>query len=100
MRATSRIVCLSNLTISWVCLLYTSSIYRFRLASPEIFIGKRGGFAPYTPGGPHPATVTLGHNFRSAGNIIDQINDVFACVMSRTVGDVDYNCLLYTSRCV
>lgn len=43
------------------------SIYRFRLASPEIFIGKRGGFAPYTPGGPHPATVTLGHNFRSAG---------------------------------
>lgn len=30
------------------------SIYRFRLASPEIFIGKRGGFAPYTPGGPHP----------------------------------------------
>lgn len=62
------------------------SIYRFRLASPEIFIGKRGGFAPYTPGGPHPATVTLGHNFRSAGNIIDQINDVFACVMSRTVG--------------
>ena len=34
------------------------SIYRFRLASPEIFIGKRGGFAPYTPGGPHPATVT------------------------------------------
>ena len=67
------------------------SIYRFRLASPEIFIGKRGGFAPYTPGGPHPATVTLGHNFRSAGNIIDQINDVFACVMSRTVGDVDYN---------
>ncbi|MFQ9990650.1 3'-5' exonuclease [Ruthenibacterium lactatiformans] len=67
------------------------SIYRFRLASPEIFIGKRGGFAPYTPGGPHPATVTLGHNFRSAGNIIDQINDVFACVMSRTVGDVDYD---------
>ena len=30
------------------------SIYRFRLASPEIFIGKRGGFAPYTPGGPSP----------------------------------------------
>lgn len=66
------------------------SIYRFRLASPEIFIGKRESFAPYAPGGPHPATLTLGHNFRSAGSVIDQINDVFACLMSRAVGDVAY----------
>lgn len=66
------------------------SIYRFRLASPEIFIGKRRGYAPYAPGGPHPAVLTLGHNFRSAGNVIDQINDVFSCLMSRAVGDVDY----------
>lgn len=66
------------------------SIYRFRLASPEIFIGRRGSFSPYTPGGPHPAAITLGHNFRSAGNVIDQINDLFSCVMSRAVGDVDY----------
>ena len=66
------------------------SIYRFRLASPEIFIGKRESCAPYAPGGPHPAALTLGHNFRSAGNVIDQINDVFSCLMSRAVGDVDY----------
>lgn len=66
------------------------SIYRFRLASPEIFIGRRESFAPYAPGGPHPAALTLGHNFRSAGSVIDQINDVFACLMSRAVGDVDY----------
>lgn len=66
------------------------SIYRFRLASPEIFIGKRESYAPYAPGGPHPAALTLGHNFRSAGSVIDQINDVFSCLMSRAVGDVDY----------
>lgn len=67
------------------------SIYRFRLASPEIFIGKRESFAPYEKGGRHPATLVLGHNFRSAGNIIGQVNYIFSCLMSRTVGDVDYN---------
>ena len=67
------------------------SIYRFRLASPEIFIAQREAFAPYQEGGPHPATITLGNNFRSAGSVIDGVNDVFSCVMKRQVGDVDYN---------
>lgn len=66
------------------------SIYRFRLASPEIFIGKRESFAAYAPGGAHPALLTLGENFRSAQNVIDQVNDVFSCLMSRAVGDIDY----------
>lgn len=67
------------------------SIYRFRLASPEIFISKRAAYAPYTPGGEHPATITLGHNFRSADNIIRQVNDVFRCVMNQSVGGVQYD---------
>lgn len=67
------------------------SIYRFRLASPEIFIEKRRSFAPYRSGGPLPATVVLGHNFRSAGSVIAQINDVFACLMSETLGNVIYD---------
>lgn len=67
------------------------SIYRFRLASPEIFIAQRGAFTPYREGGPHPATITLGNNFRSAGNVIDSVNDIFTCVMNRQVGDVEYN---------
>ncbi len=66
------------------------SIYRFRLASPEIFVRQRDACAPYAPGGPHPAAVTLGENFRSAKNVIDAVNDVFACLMTREVGDVDY----------
>ncbi len=67
------------------------SIYRFRLASPEVFTKKRGGFSPYTPDGPHPAVITLGENFRSAQSVIDQINDVFSLVMSREVGGVMYD---------
>ena len=66
------------------------SIYRFRLASPGIFIEKRESFTPYAMGCAHPATITLGHNFRSAGSVIAQINDVFCCLMSRAVGDVAY----------
>lgn len=67
------------------------SIYRFRLASPEIFIAQRERFFPYHEGGQHPASITLGNNFRSAGSVIDAVNDVFSCVMKRQVGDVDYN---------
>lgn len=67
------------------------SIYRFRLASPEIFIGKRKSYVPYKKEGQHPATITLGHNFRSAENIINEVNDVFRCIMNTTVGGVDYN---------
>ncbi len=66
------------------------SIYRFRLANPEIFIKKRNEFAPYDGGKSHPATIILGHNFRSAQNIVDQINDVFTCLMSDKIGDVNY----------
>lgn len=67
------------------------SIYRFRLASPEIFIEKRRSFTPYAKEGALPATVVLGHNFRSAGNVIAQINDVFSCIMSDRLGNVVYD---------
>ncbi len=66
------------------------SIYRFRLASPESFLQKRERYAPYTPGGPHPATLMLEDNFRSAQNVVGAVNDVFCAVMSREVGGIDY----------
>ena len=67
------------------------SIYRFRLASPEIFAAAREACAPYQPGGAHPAAITLGENFRSAGSVIHAVNDVFSCLMTRETGDVDYD---------
>ena len=66
------------------------SIYRFRLAEPAIFLQKKESFAPYESG-THPAVLHLGHNFRSANNVIDQINYCFSTVMSRAVGGVDYS---------
>ena len=66
------------------------SIYRFRLADPRSFLEKRASFSPYAPAGPRPAAIALGHNFRSAAGIIGAVNDVFAAVMSRRVGGVDY----------
>ncbi len=66
------------------------SIYRFRLANPESFIEKRESFAAFDDK-VHPATIILGHNFRSTPSVIGQINDVFSCVMSRSLGDVEYD---------
>ena len=51
---------------------------------------KRERYAPYTPGGPHPATLMLEDNFRSAQNVVGAVNDVFCAVMSREVGGIDY----------
>ncbi len=66
------------------------SIYKFRLASPEKFIEKREKFANYSEK-KYPATIILGHNFRSGMNIINQINDVFSLLMSKQVGEINYD---------
>ncbi|MEG1153394.1 MAG: UvrD-helicase domain-containing protein [Ruthenibacterium sp.] len=66
------------------------SVYRFRLASPAIFIEKREKFSK-SSSDTYPKTIVLGNNFRSAGNIISQINMIFKTIMSKTVGDVTYN---------
>ena len=75
------------------------SIYRFRKAMPEIFIEKKDRFAPYD-GAHYPASLILEHNFRSSKGVIEGINYFFSQLMSRQVGELDYSCLLYTSRCV
>ncbi len=67
------------------------SIYKFRLAAPENFIEKREKFSPYGKDAMHPATIILGHNFRSSLNIINQINDVFTMLMSKQVGEISYD---------
>lgn len=69
------------------------SIYRFRLANPLLFRQKHDSYEKYN------ADVTLGDriyidlvkNFRSRGNVLDGINFVFDQVMSREVGEVEYN---------
>ncbi len=66
------------------------SIYRFRLASPEIFIEKCEAF-PYYDGREVKSKIILGENFRSRKGILDCVNFVFSQLMTPSCGDIDYN---------
>ena len=77
------------------------SIYRFRQAMPDILIGKKDRFTPFNEDAPvYPAALTLGKNFRSRKGILDATNFIFTQMMSRKVGDVDYdeNEMLYFGK--
>ena len=67
------------------------SIYQFRLADPGIFLEKYHAYKPAeeaAPGGGRK--VLLSANFRSGGEVIEAINDVFFDCMSETVGGLRY----------
>ncbi len=66
------------------------SIYRFRLASPEIFIEKCDRF-PYYDGTADESKIILSENFRSRKGILDGVNFVFSSLMSRECGEIEYN---------
>lgn len=66
------------------------SIYRFRQAMPEIFIEKCNTFSPYD-GKNYPAKIVLSHNFRSRQQVAGAINYLFHMMMSRDVGEIDYD---------
>ena len=65
------------------------SIYRFRLASPEIFIEKCAAYPQYD-GEKHPSKIILGQNFRSRKSVTDTVNFVFSALMSPGCGEIDY----------
>ena len=68
------------------------SIYRFRQAMPEIFMEKRRQFPLFNPDAPrYPATVLLGKNFRSREGVTDAVNFIFRQIMSRRMGEIEYN---------
>ncbi|AOY74857.1 helicase-exonuclease AddAB subunit AddA [Clostridium formicaceticum] len=65
------------------------SIYRFRLADPTLFIDKYEGYqleeeALYRK-------IHLAKNFRSRGEILDGVNFIFRNIMSKALGEIDYN---------
>ena len=67
------------------------SIYRFRLADPQIFLEKYGSYAPAEAARPGQGRkILLSSNFRSGGEVISGINDVFAACMSVRVGGLTY----------
>ena len=65
-------------------------IYRFRQAMPEIFIRKSETFAPYGEES-YPAKIVFNNNFRSRREITESINFIFQLIMSRKVGELEYD---------
>lgn len=65
------------------------SIYRFRQASPELFLEKRAAFSP-AGDGKFPAYVILEKNFRSCLGITEGVNFLFRQLMSRQTAQMDY----------
>ncbi len=67
------------------------SIYQFRLADPGIFLEKYDSFVPAQQAqSGEPRKVLLSKNFRSAGQVISAVNDVFTGCMSTEVGGLEY----------
>lgn len=65
------------------------SIYKFRLAEPELFIGK---YEACREGkNPCDRKVDLNQNFRSKGGIIDGINHIFRSIMNVQTTGLDYD---------
>ena len=65
------------------------SIYRFRQAKPELFLEKYNTY-PLEEGSKN-RKIQLYKNFRSREEIIDGVNYIFKEVMSKEVGDLEYN---------
>ena len=66
------------------------SIYRFRQAMPEIFLGRRDNLAMFD-GENYPARVNLSSNFRSRNGVTSAVNFVFEQLMSKKLGEIIYD---------
>ena len=68
------------------------SIYGFRQAMPEIFLGRKNTLPLYNKEeNSYPAKVILERNFRSRKDVTDYINFTFRALMSVQTGDLEYN---------
>ncbi len=64
------------------------SIYGFRQARPEIFAGKYESFSLEDS---KQQRIDLDKNFRSRREVIESVNAIFAPIMDKSVGGVDYD---------
>ncbi|HZJ76329.1 MAG TPA: helicase-exonuclease AddAB subunit AddA, partial [Oscillospiraceae bacterium] len=65
------------------------SIYRFRLADPTLFIEKYETFGHEE--GDIDRRIDLFKNFRSRGEILNGVNYIFKHIMSKELGEIDYD---------
>ena len=64
------------------------SIYKFRLARPELFLQKYDTYS-LTEG--QERKIDLHQNFRSRPEVIDTVNSVFSKIMKRELGGIEYD---------
>ena len=64
------------------------SIYKFRLARPEIFMEK---YEEYGKDGAGNKRIDLHKNFRSRREVLDSVNFIFSRIMGKRLGGVEYD---------
>jgi ATP-dependent helicase/nuclease subunit A len=65
------------------------SIYRFRLAEPNLFLGKYNRFQ--VDGKSSGLRIDLARNFRSRKEVLDATNYLFKQIMGKKVGEIEYD---------
>ena len=65
------------------------SIYRFRMAEPELFVEKAAAWSPDEEAAER--RIDLHRNFRSRGCVLDLVNLIFRQIMRREIGGVEYD---------
>ncbi len=63
------------------------SIYKFRLARPELFMEK---YETYSEEKGPDRKIELHQNFRSRESVLDSVNRIFYQIMTKNLGNVDY----------
>ena len=66
------------------------SIYKFRQAMPDLFLDKYENYSENTAN-EKGLKIKLYKNFRSRSNILDFTNAIFKNIMSKSLGEIDYN---------
>lgn len=67
------------------------SIYRFRLAMPQLFTYKKNSFSPYNEDDTSiNQKIILDKNFRSRKGVCDYCNFVFSQIMTNEIGEMEY----------
>ena len=67
------------------------SIYKFRQARPELFLDKYENYLDVENKSSSGKKIKLYENFRSRKTILDLTNFVFESIMSKELGDIEYN---------
>lgn len=67
------------------------SIYKFRLACPDLFLEKYKTYQDFRQGDAVCQRIDLSQNFRSRSQVVDSVNQVFSRMMSEQIGGIVYD---------